>query len=179
MAKSIVGIIGGSGVYDLPGLRNARIERISKPWGDPSDEFIFGEIGETKAVFLPRHGRGHRLSPSGINYRANIDAMKRARVTDIISVSACSSFRAQYYLGMFVLVDQFIDRTQGAKTHSSETAALRMSPWRIPLLHVSWTELLGRQRQRKLISRWVELTSAWRATIFHLCRVNELQGQRT
>ena len=113
MARSIVGIIGGSGVYDLPGLRNTRQEKISTPWGDPSDEFIFGEIGETKAVFLPRHGRGHRLSPSGINYRANIDAMKRVGVTDIISVSACGSFRAQYYPGMFVLVDQFIDRTHG------------------------------------------------------------------
>jgi 5'-methylthioadenosine phosphorylase len=115
MVRSVVGIIGGSGVYDLPGLRNARREKISTPWGDPSDEFIFGEISETKVVFLPRHGRGHRLSPSSINYRANIDAMKRAGVTDIISVSACGSFRSQYYPGMFVLVDQFIDRTFGRR----------------------------------------------------------------
>lgn len=116
MTKSVVGIIGGSGVYDLPGLQNVRREKIYTPWGSPSDEFIFGEIGRTKAVFLPRHGRGHRLSPSGINYRANIDAMKRAGVTDIISVSACGSFKSQYYPGMFVLVDQFIDRTYGRES---------------------------------------------------------------
>lgn len=111
MARAIVGIIGGSGVYDLPGLKNARRETVTTPWGAPSDDLLFGEIGDTSAVFLPRHGRGHRLSPSGINYRANIDAMKRAGVTDLISVSACGSFRTQYFPGLFVLVDQFIDRT--------------------------------------------------------------------
>ena len=111
MAQAIVGIIGGSGVYDLPGLKNTRRERISTPWGTPSDELLIGEIGETQAVFLPRHGRGHRLSPSGINYRANIDALKRVGVTDLISVSACGSFRSQYFPGLFVLVDQFVDRT--------------------------------------------------------------------
>ena len=111
MTRSIVGIIGGSGVYDLPGLKNMRRERVTTPWGAPSDDLLFGEIGETPAVFLPRHGRGHRLSPSGINYRANIDAMKRAGVTDLISVSACGSFKTQYYPGLFVLVDQFVDRT--------------------------------------------------------------------
>lgn len=111
MAKAVVGIIGGSGVYDLPGLKNARRETVTTPWGAPSDELLFGEIGDTSAVFLPRHGRGHRLSPSGINYRANIDAMKRAGVTDLISVSACGSFRTHYFPGLFVLVDQFVDRT--------------------------------------------------------------------
>jgi 5'-methylthioadenosine phosphorylase len=116
MRKAIVGIIGGSGVYDLPGLQNKRQKAITTPWGQPSDELIFGEIGDTQAVFLPRHGRGHRISPSGINYRANIDALKRVGVTDIISVSACGSFRSQFYPGMFVLVDQFIDRTYGRKT---------------------------------------------------------------
>ncbi len=111
MARAVVGIIGGSGVYDLPGAENVRRERVSTPWGEPSDELVFGEIGGTKAVFLPRHGRGHRLAPSSINYRANIDAMKRAGVTDIISVSACGSFKSQFFPGLFVLVDQFVDRT--------------------------------------------------------------------
>jgi 5'-methylthioadenosine phosphorylase len=111
MARAVIGIVGGSGVYDLPGAENVRRERISTPWGEPSDELIFGEIGGAQAVFLPRHGRGHRLSPSTINYRANIDALKRVGVTDIISVSACGSFKSQFFPGLFVLVDQFVDRT--------------------------------------------------------------------
>lgn len=111
MTKAIVGIIGGSGVYDLPGLTNARRERVDTPWGAPSDELVFGEVGGTQAVFLPRHGRGHHISPGGINYRANIDAMKRVGVTDLISVSACGSFKSEFFPGLFVLVDQFVDRT--------------------------------------------------------------------
>jgi 5'-methylthioadenosine phosphorylase len=111
MVKAIVGVIGGSGVYDLPGLADLREERIPSPWGEASDPLRFGKIGDTEAVFLPRHGRGHRLSPSGINYRANIDSLKRAGVTDIISLSACGSFRRELYPGLFVLVDQFDDRT--------------------------------------------------------------------
>lgn len=116
MSKPIIGIIGGSGVYNLPGLQDLREERIATPWGEPSDVLHFGRIGGTEAVFLPRHGRGHRLSPSGINYRANIDAMKRVGVTDIVSVSACGSFREQLYPGLFVLVDQFVDRTFGRQS---------------------------------------------------------------
>lgn len=111
MTRAVVGIIGGSGVYDLPGEQDVRRERVATPWGEPSDELVFGEVGGTPAVFLPRHGRGHRLSPSTINYRANIDAMKRVGVTDIISVSACGSFKSQFFPGLFVLVDQFVDRT--------------------------------------------------------------------
>jgi 5'-methylthioadenosine phosphorylase len=111
MPKAIVGIIGGSGVYDLPGLADLREERIDTPWGEPSDALRFGRIGNTQAVFLPRHGRGHVLSPSGINYRANIDALKRVGVTDIVSVSACGSFKPELQPGLFVLVDQFVDRT--------------------------------------------------------------------
>ena len=111
MTKAIVGIIGGSGVYDLPGLTDLREEKVSSPWGEPSDALRFGRIGAAEAVFLPRHGRGHRFSPSGINYRANIDALKRAGVTDIISVSACGSFKRELYPGLFVLIDQFEDRT--------------------------------------------------------------------
>ncbi|MGO9673538.1 MAG: S-methyl-5'-thioadenosine phosphorylase [Methylocella sp.] len=111
MTKAIIGIIGGSGVYDLPGLEDVREERVATPWGEPSDALHFGRIGATEAVFLPRHGRGHALSPSGINYRANIDALKRAGVTDIVSVSACGSFKEELYPGLFVLIDQFVDRT--------------------------------------------------------------------
>ncbi len=116
MTKALLGIIGGSGVYDLPGLTDVREERIATPWGETSDALRFGRIGQTEAVFLPRHGRGHRLSPSGINYRANIDALKRAGVTDVISVSACGSFREELPPGMFVVVDQFVDRTFGRQT---------------------------------------------------------------
>ena len=113
MVKAVVGIIGGSGIYDLPGLEDVREERIATPWGEPSDALRFGRIGTTQAVFLPRHGRGHALSPSGINYRANIDALKRCGVTDIVSLSACGSFKAELYPGLFVLVDQIVDRTHG------------------------------------------------------------------
>jgi 5'-methylthioadenosine phosphorylase len=111
MTAAVVGIIGGSGVYDLPGLEDVREENIQTPWGTPSDALRFGKMGDTQAVFLPRHGRGHVLSPSGINYRANIDALKRTGVTDIVSVSACGSFKSELYPGLFVLVDQFVDRT--------------------------------------------------------------------
>ncbi len=111
MTKAVVGVIGGSGVYDLPGLRDVREEAIGTPFGDPSDALRFGRLGDTEVVFLARHGRGHRFSPSGINYRANIFAMKLAGVTDLISVSACGSFKPELYPGLFVLVDQFVDRT--------------------------------------------------------------------
>ena len=116
MTKAIVGIIGGSGVYNLDAMTGVREERVASPWGEPSDSLRFGKIGETDAVFLARHGRGHRLSPSGINYRANIDALKRCGVTDIVSISACGSFRREFYPGLFVLVDQFDDRTYRRET---------------------------------------------------------------
>jgi 5'-methylthioadenosine phosphorylase len=111
MSRAIVGIIGGSGVYDLPGLEDLREEKVDTPFGAPSDALRFGKVGGTQAVFLPRHGRGHVLSPSGINYRANIWALKSVGVTDIVSVSACGSFREDLPPGTFVLVDQFVDRT--------------------------------------------------------------------
>jgi 5'-methylthioadenosine phosphorylase len=109
--EAVLGIIGGSGLYDLPGLEHAEWRRIDGPWGEPSDELLFAELGGLKLRFLPRHGRGHRLSPSHINYRANIDAMKRAGVTDIVSVSAVGSLREDFEPGQFVIIDQFIDRT--------------------------------------------------------------------
>ncbi len=111
MTKTVLGIIGGSGLYDLPGLENKRIEKIHTPWGEPSDDLRFGEMNGLPMVFLPRHGARHNVPPSDINYRANIDALKRAGVTDLISVSACGSFREELAPGTFVLVDQFIDRT--------------------------------------------------------------------
>ena len=116
MTKAIVGIIGGSGVYHLPGLEDEREEHVSTPWGKPSDTLRFGRVGGTQAVFLPRHGRGHRLSPSGINYRANIDALKQVGVTDLVSVSACGSFKQELDPGLFVIVDQFVDRTVGRQS---------------------------------------------------------------
>ena len=113
MTAAVLGVMGGSGVYDLPGLEDVREERVASPWGEPSDALRIGRIGDTKVVFLARHGRGHRLSPTGIDYRANIDAMKRAGVTDLVSLSACGSFRNELHPGLFVLVDQFVDRTVG------------------------------------------------------------------
>ena len=111
MAKAIVGVIGGSGVYSLGGMTETREESVATPWGEPSDRLRLGRIGDTQAVFLSRHGPGHRFSPDTINYRANIDALKRVGVTDIIAVSACGSFRREIYPGLFVLIDQFEDRT--------------------------------------------------------------------
>jgi 5'-methylthioadenosine phosphorylase len=116
MTKAIVGVIGGSGVYDLPGLEDLREEAVETPFGAPSNALRFGRIGATDVVFLARHGRGHRLSPSGINYRANIYALKAAGVTDLISVSACGSFKPELYPGLFVLADQFVDRTFGRQS---------------------------------------------------------------
>ncbi|MBI3901808.1 MAG: S-methyl-5'-thioadenosine phosphorylase [Nitrosomonadales bacterium] len=111
MSNSILGIIGGSGVYDIDGLVNKRWEKVSSSFGEPSDELLFGELDGQQLVFLPRHGRGHKIPPSEINFRANIDALKRAGVTDVISVSAVGSLREHLKPGMFVIVDQFIDRT--------------------------------------------------------------------
>ena len=109
--QAVLGIIGGSGVYDIEGLTNKRWERVSSPFGEASDELLFGELNGQQMVFLPRHGRGHKIPPSEINFRANIDVLKRAGATDVISVSAVGSLRENLRPGMFVIVDQFIDRT--------------------------------------------------------------------
>lgn len=116
MAASVLGIIGGSGLYDLPGLEATEWRRVETPWGEPSDAILFATYEGLPLRFLPRHGRGHRLSPSGINYRANIDALKRAGVTDLLSVSAVGSLREEMAPGQFVLVDQYIDRTFSRET---------------------------------------------------------------
>lgn len=111
MTKRVLGIIGGSGVYNIDGLENPTWKRIESPWGEPSDELLFGTYAGVDMVFLPRHGRGHVQTPTSINYRANIDVLKRAGVTDIISVSAVGSLKEELPPGTFVIVDQFIDRT--------------------------------------------------------------------
>ena len=111
MAKTVLGIIGGSGVYDIDGLDWAEWHEVESPWGPPSDALMFGRYAGIDMVFLPRHGRGHIQTPTSINYRANIDALKRAGVTDVISVSACGSLKEELPPGTFVIVDQFIDRT--------------------------------------------------------------------
>lgn len=111
MTKAVLGVIGGSGVYDLPGMEDVVERVVATPWGEPSDALKVGRIGRTEVVFLPRHGRGHRLSPSDINYRANIDALKRLGVTDLVALSACGSLKAELYPGLLVFPDQFVDRT--------------------------------------------------------------------
>ena len=111
MTKAVLGIIGGSGIYDLPGLQNIREERVTSPWGEPSGPLRIGDIAGLPVVFLSRHDKGHRLSPSDINYRANIDVMKRSGVTSLVSLSACGSFKEELPPGSFVLIDQFVDRT--------------------------------------------------------------------
>ncbi|MFQ5775483.1 MAG: S-methyl-5'-thioadenosine phosphorylase [Kiloniellaceae bacterium] len=107
----VVGVIGGSGLYDIPGLKKTAWRRVDSPFGAPSDELLFGELGGRPLVFLPRHGRGHRIPPSELNFRANIDALKRAGVTEIVSMSAVGSLQPDLAPGTFVIVDQFIDRT--------------------------------------------------------------------
>src|SRR5213593_1155608 len=111
MTKAVLGVIGGSGIYNLPGLEKVRQKTIKSPWGEPSAALRIGEIAGLPVVFLSRHDKGHRLSPSDINYRANIDVLKRAGVTDLVSLSACGSFKEELTPGTFVLIDQFVDRT--------------------------------------------------------------------
>jgi 5'-methylthioadenosine phosphorylase len=111
MTRAVLGVIGGSGIYDLPGLENVREESVASPWGEPSAALRIGDVAGLPVVFLTRHDRGHRLSPSDINYRANIDVLKRAGVTDLVSLSACGSFKEELPPGTFVLIDQFVDRT--------------------------------------------------------------------
>ena len=107
----VIGVIGGSGVEHIDGLENTEWRKVSSPFGEPSDELLFGELDGQPMVFLPRHGRGHRIGPSELNFRANLDALKRSGVTEIISISACGSLKEALVPGLFVIVDQFIDRT--------------------------------------------------------------------
>jgi 5'-methylthioadenosine phosphorylase len=114
--KKILGIIGGSGLYDVEGLINKKWVKVNSIFGEPSDEILFAELDGLEIRFLPRHGRGHILTPSEINYKANIEALKKIGVTEIISISAVGSLREDYVPGDFVLVDQFVDRTHSRKS---------------------------------------------------------------
>ena len=111
MTSTKIGIIGGSGLYDIDALENREWVSVETPWGAPSDQILTGTLDGVDMAFLPRHGRGHKYAPTTVPYRANIDALKRIGVTDVISVSACGSFREEMEPGHFVIVDQFIDRT--------------------------------------------------------------------
>lgn len=113
MSQWCIGVLGGSGLYGLPELEEAHWTSVDTPWGTPSDEVLVGTINGTRFAFLPRHGRGHRIAPAQVNYRANIDALKRVGATDILAVSAVGSLREELAPGHFVAVDQFIDRTRG------------------------------------------------------------------
>jgi 5'-methylthioadenosine phosphorylase len=114
---AVIGIVGGTGLYALEGLHDEQWRRVESPFGTPSDELLFGRVGDQEVVFLPRHGRGHRIPPHEINFRANIDALKRAGATSVISVSAVGSLKPELVPGTFVVIDQFIDRTlRGPKT---------------------------------------------------------------
>ena len=113
MSNWCIGVLGGSGLYELPELEDAHWQAVDSPWGTPSDEVLVGTISGRRFAFLPRHGRGHRIAPGSVNSRANIDALKRVGATDILSVSAVGSLREELAPGQFVAVDQFIDRTKG------------------------------------------------------------------
>jgi 5'-methylthioadenosine phosphorylase len=152
--RAVLGVIGGSGIYDLPGLENAEELHIASPWGEPSAALRRGHIGKTEIVFLSRHGKGHRVSPSDLNFRANIDCLKRAGVTDLISLSACGSFREELSPGTFVLVDQFVDRTFRRATSFFGTGCVA---------HVSMAHPVG----TKLVDR---LASAARAEKLRVTR---------
>lgn len=132
MTRSVLGIIGGSGVYDLP-LERAEWKTVESPWGRPSDQLRCGEIGRLPVVFLPRHGRGHVYSPSTINYRANIDVLKRLGVTDIVSLSAVGSLKEELPPGTFALVDQFIDRTFAREKSFFGTGCVGHVPFSHPI----------------------------------------------
>ena len=143
MARAVIGIMGGSGVYDLPGLELIEERHVATPWGQPSDQLRIGRLGQTDVVFLARHGRGHRHSPSDINYRANIHALKSLGVTDLVSLSACGSLKAELYPGLIVFVDQFVDRT--FKRENSFFGAGCVA-------HVSMAHPVGPRLQQRLVA---------------------------
>ncbi|MBI0433437.1 S-methyl-5'-thioadenosine phosphorylase [Roseomonas sp. KE0001] len=122
--EPVIGLIGGSGLYDIDGLEERAWRRVDSPWGEPSDELLFGRLDGVRCVFLPRHGRGHRMPPSALNYRANIDVLKRAGVTEILSLSAVGSLNGDLPPGTFVIVDQFIDRTFARQKSFFETGCV-------------------------------------------------------
>ncbi len=143
MTKAVLGVMGGSGVYDLPGLEQVEELTVDTPWGPPSDSLRVGRLGKTDVVFLARHGRGHRMSPSDINYRANIHALKSLGVTDLVSLSACGSLKPELYPGLIVFADQFIDRTFRRETSFFGAGCVA---------HVSMAHPVGPRLQQRLIA---------------------------
>jgi 5'-methylthioadenosine phosphorylase len=163
MTKAVLGVMGGSGIYDLPGLEGLEEIAVSSPWGEPSDRLRRGRIGTTEIVFLPRHGRGHALSPSDINYRANIDALKRAGVTDLVSLSAVGSFKGELPPGHFVLADQFIDKTYlRASSFFGRGCVAHVALARIPSPRCSRSGSRRRRRPKASRTRSAERRCAWR-----------------
>ena len=122
--EPVIGLIGGSGLYDIEGLEDKQWRHVNTPWGTPHDELLFGRLEGVRCVFLPRHGRGHRVPPSQLNYRANIAALKISGVTDIISLSAVGSLKEALPPGHFVIVDQLIDRTSGREKSFFDTGCV-------------------------------------------------------
>jgi 5'-methylthioadenosine phosphorylase len=122
--EPVIGLIGGSGLYDIDGLEEREWRRVESPWGEPSDDLLFGRLSGVRCVFLPRHGRGHRVPPSALNYRANIDVLKRAGVTEVLSLSAVGSLNGDLEPGKFVIVDQFVDRTFARQKSFFETGCV-------------------------------------------------------
>src|SRR3546814_11020735 len=125
-----LGIVGGSGLYQMAAVEDAELVEIETPWGKPSDSLLLGRIGDTPVAFLPRHGRGHRLTPTELNYRANIAALKMVGCTDVLSVSACGSFREELPPGTFVLVAQYVDRTRRRRSEWRRVGKECFSPWK-------------------------------------------------
>lgn len=131
--EPVIGVIGGSGLYDIEGLEDKQWRPVETPWGDPSDALLFGRLDGVRCVFLPRHGRGHRIPPSRLNFRANIDALKRSGVTDILSLSAVGSLREGLEPGRFVIVDQFIDRSFAREKSFFDTGLVAHVPMGDPV----------------------------------------------
>ena len=164
MSKTKIGVIGGSGIYEIDGLQNPKWQQVESPWGAASDELLTGELDGVEMVFLPRHGRGHVHAPSDVPYRANIDALKRLGVTDVISVSACGSFRDAMAPGHFVIVDQFIDRS--APAPSSPAVAWVMSASPIPPARGYRRPALRRQGRRGSLCMRVPHIWQWKGRNF-------------
>jgi 5'-methylthioadenosine phosphorylase len=143
MTAQVLGVLGGSGLYELPGLTDTSWVTVDTPWGAPSDQLLTGSLNGAKLVFLPRHGRGHRVPPGEVNYRANIAALKQLGVTDVLSVSAVGGLRADLPPGTFVVVDQFIDRTVGRASSFFGTGLVAHVAMARPTCHRLGRHVLG------------------------------------
>ncbi|HSI51251.1 MAG TPA: S-methyl-5'-thioadenosine phosphorylase [Ideonella sp.] len=143
MSTQVLGVLGGSGLYELPGLTDTAWVTVDTPWGAPSDQLLTGRLGDARLVFLPRHGRGHRVPPGEVNYRANVAALKQLGATDVLSVSAVGGLRADLPPGTFVVVDQFIDRTVGRASSFFGTGLVAHVAMARPTCHRLGRHVLG------------------------------------